>query len=153
MTKFIPFHLIIVSCILVFLAPSICMPAQEIARDGRFIAYANGIVLDTKVGLEWYVGPDRDTNWYEAKRWVESLSVAGGGWRMPTIKELKTLYQEGVGTHNMTTLLKTTGGYVWSGATQKGSSSAQGVLFDSTDEHWGFPSVFDKRGFAVRSRK
>ncbi|UCG11652.1 MAG: DUF1566 domain-containing protein [Deltaproteobacteria bacterium] len=109
--------------------------------------------MDTKTNLEWYVGPDTDTNWYEAKRWVGSLDVSGGGWRMPTIRELKTLYQEGVGTHNMTTLLKTTGGYVWSGETKKGSSSTQGYLFDSTDEHWGFPSVFDKRGFAVRSRK
>ena len=153
MTKFIPFHLIIASSLLVSLAPSICLSAQDIASYGRFVAYDNGIVLDTKAGLEWYAGPDKDTKWHEAKRWVESLNIAGGGWRMPTIKELKTLYQEGTGTHNMTTLLKTTGGYVWSGEIKKGSPSAQGFLFDSTDEHWGFPSVFDKRGFAVRSRK
>jgi hypothetical protein len=33
---------------------------------------------------------------------------------MPIIKELKNLYQEGVGTQNMLSpLLKTGGGYVW----------------------------------------
>jgi hypothetical protein len=121
--------------------------------SGRFIAFNNGVVRDKKTGFEWIAGPDKDTNWDEAKSWVESLTVDGGGWRMPTIKELKTLYQEGVGTHNMTPLLKTTGGYVWSSEIKKGSSRAHGLLFDNIDEHWGFPSVFDKRGFAVRSRK
>ena len=119
----------------------------------RFIAFNNGVVRDKKTGLEWISGPDKDTNWDEAKLWVESLTVDGGGWRMTTIKEQKTLYQEGVGTHNMTPLLKTTGGYIWSSETKKGSLRAHGFLFDNVDEHWGFPSVFDKRGFAVRSRK
>jgi hypothetical protein len=72
---------------------------------------------------------------------------------MPTIKELKTLYEEGVGAHNMNLLLKTTGGYVCSSEIQKGSSTPIGFLFDHVDEHWGFPSVFDKRVFAVRFRK
>ena len=121
--------------------------------SGRFIAYNNGIILDKKTDLEWISGPDKDTNWKEAKSWVESLTVDGGGWRMPTIKELKTLYQEGVGPHNMTPLLKTTGGYVWSSEIKEGSSMPHGFLFNNIDEHWGFPSVFDKRGFAVRSRK
>jgi hypothetical protein len=121
--------------------------------SGRFIAYNNGMVRDKETGLEWISGPDKDTNWDEAKSWVKSLTVDGGGWRMPTIKELKTLYQEGVGTHNMTPLLKTTGGYIWSSEIKKGSLRAHGFLFDNVDEHWGFSSVFDKRGFAVRSRK
>ena len=121
--------------------------------SGRFIADNNGIIKDKKTGLDWISGPDKDMNWNAAKSWVESLAVDGGGWRMPTIKELKTLYQEGVGPHNMTPLLKTTGGYVWSGEIKEGPSMAHGFLFDNIDEHWGFPSVFDKRVFAVRFRK
>ena len=121
--------------------------------SGRFIAFNNGVVWDKKTGLEWIAGPDKDTNWDEANSWVASLTVDSGGWRMPTVKELKTLYQKGVGAHNMTPLLKTTGGYVWSSEIKKGSLKAHGFLFDNVDEHWGFPSVFDKRGFAVRSRK
>jgi len=122
-------------------------------EDDRFIAYNNGIVRDKNTGLEWIAGADKNTTWHEAKFWVENLTVDGGGWRMPAIEELKTLYQEGVGTHNMTPLLKTAGGYVWSSEIKNGASTALGLLFDNVDEHWGFPSVFDKRGFAVRSRK
>jgi hypothetical protein len=127
--------------------------AQAGAEATRLKALESAVYYDENTNLEWLAGPDRNTNWTEAKKWVESLNVAGGGWRMPTRKELKTLYQEGVGTHNMTPLLKTTGGYIWSSETKKGSLRAHGFLFDNVDEHWGFPSVFDKRGFAVRSRK
>jgi PKD repeat protein len=124
-----------------------------IARDGQYCKYSSGVVKDTSTGLEWYVGPDRNTNWYKAKAWVEKLKVAGGGWRMPTINELKALYQKGAGTRNMTPLLKTTGWWVWSGETRD-SSAAWGFLFNSGYERWfgrGY-SPF-RRGFAVRSRK
>jgi len=88
---------------------------REIGRDGQYIAYDNGVVYDTKTGLEWMAGPDRDTTWEQATRWVESLTEAGGGWRMPTIKELETLYIKNSGIRNMTPLLKVNKWYVWSG--------------------------------------
>jgi len=62
-----------------------------------------------KTGLEWVVGPDRDTNYEQAKQWVAACRLAGGGWRMPKLGELSTLYQEGVGERNMDTAFKTTG--------------------------------------------
>ncbi len=123
---------------------------EEIKRDSTFIIYSTGVVTDLKTGLEWYVGPDRETNWHEAKSWVENLTIAGGGWRMPTRKELKTLYQKGVGKRNMTPLLKTTGWYIWSGET-KGSSLTWVLNF-----HIGFEDSYKrrhssfKRVFAVR---
>ena len=122
-------------------------------RHGHYIKYAIGIVKDTRTGLEWYAGPDKDTNWNEAKRWVESLNVANGGWHMPTRKELEALYKMGTGKRNMTPLLKTTGWQVWSGET-KDSSSSWGFGFGSGFEFWD-TSAFssDRRGFAVRSRK
>ena len=43
--------------------------------DKSLIAYESGVVIDTETGLEWYVGPDRDTTWHEARSWVESLNV------------------------------------------------------------------------------
>ncbi len=122
-------------------------------RDGTLIAYATGLVYDEKTGLEWVAGPDKGTTWYEAKRWVENLKVAGGGWRMPTREELKALYKKGAGSWNMTPLLKTTGWWVWSGETE-GSSSAWIFFFNR-----GFERCFtrdasgDRRGFAVRSRR
>jgi len=80
---------------------------REISRDGHYIAYASGVVLDTKSGLEWVAGPDKDMAWYWAKRWVNNLTVSGGGWRMPTKAELLTLYEKGKGSQNKTELLKT----------------------------------------------
>lgn len=118
-----------------------------------FIAYATGVVYDKNTGLEWYAGPDSDTTWNEAKRWVESLNVAGGGWRMPTRQELKNLYKKGAGKRNMTSLLKTTGWWVWSGET-KGSSSAWFFNFLFGNEDWYYRVLsIDTRGFAVRSRR
>lgn len=128
--------------------------AKEAGRDGTFIAYVTGVVYDKNAGLEWIAGPDRNTNWYAAKKWVESLNVAGGGWRMPTRDELKTLYQKDAGARNMTPLLKTTGWYVWSGETM-GSSSAWALdLFYGGSEYWTTRATSSYgRGFAVRSRK
>ena len=121
--------------------------------EGHYIGYPNGVVLDTKTGLEWVAGPDRDTNWNEAKRWVESLTVAGGGWRMPTMNELEELYLKGKGPSNMTPLLKTTGKIVWSGMT-KGFSSAWRLDFSYADRYWSDRDrSFKFRAFAVRSRR
>jgi hypothetical protein len=82
---------------------------EEVARDGQYIKYANGIVYDTETDLEWLAGPDKDIKWYDAKKWAENLNIDGEGWRMPTVKELETLYKHGLGTRNMTPLLKNTG--------------------------------------------
>lgn len=79
---------------------------------------ASGIIYDLQTGLEWYVGPDRDTTWDEARAWVKNLTVGDGGWRMPTRAELKTLYKKGVGIRNMDPGFKTTGYWVWSGETK-----------------------------------
>lgn len=122
------------------------------AHDDSFIAYADGVVYDWNTGLEWFAGPDKDTTWDEAKRWVENLNVAGGGWWIPTRTELKTLYKEGAGSRNMTPLLKNTGWCVWSGET-KGSLLAWDFHFDGENKFWDGRGAFNRRGFAVRSRK
>ena len=122
------------------------------ARDGTLIAYASGVVYDKNAGLEWLAGPDRNTTWNGAKAWVESLNVAGGGWRMPTGEELKTLYQRGAGTRHMTPLLKTTGWWVWSWGT-KDLPSARAFGFYYGGELWHAGTSASTRGFAVRSRR
>ena len=53
--------------------------SNVIKRDGQYVAYANGIVRDTKAGLEWVAGPDKDTDWNEARSWVQSLNLDDGG--------------------------------------------------------------------------
>jgi hypothetical protein len=54
---------------------------------------------------------------------LESLNIDGGGWRLPTIDELYTLYEKGKGERNITPLLKIRVWMVWSNETL-GSSSA-----------------------------
>ncbi len=151
--KLIP-NLILCSIFLIIFAfVSGCAVAnKKIARDGHYEKLASSVIRDTQTGLEWYVGPDRDTAWDAAKSWVNSLSVAGGSWRMPARKELKSLYQKGAGKRNMTSLLKTTGWYVWTGET-KGSLSAWLFDFGNGLEGWDYrPGSNFNRGFAVRSR-
>ncbi|MGD9244544.1 MAG: caspase family protein [Desulfobacterales bacterium] len=136
------------------ISPEISEP-KIVDRDNSFIKYANGVVYDKNTGLEWFAGPDKNTSWKQAKIWVENLEFAGGGWRMPTKNELQTLYQKGAGTRNMTSLLKTTGWFIWSIET-KGSSSAWlfGFKLGHGFELWPFRfSAKSRRVFAVRSKK
>lgn len=68
--------------------------AKEIGRDGRFIAYDNGTVLDTRTNLMWAAKDNgSNINWSDAKKYSESYRVGGySDWRMPSIDELAGLY-------------------------------------------------------------
>jgi hypothetical protein len=77
-----------------------------VATDGHYIKYKNGIVYDTQTGLEWVASPKVNLLSGAAKRWVSKLTIDGGGWRMPSEDELKSLYQNGKGTRNMTRLIE-----------------------------------------------
>ena len=125
----------------------------------RFTKAKNGVIGDSATGLEWYIGPDRDTNWGQAKSWTDSLTAAGGGWRMPTIAELKAIYQQGAdpNNNNMDPIFQTTGAWVWSGELKSGSSIG-GFYFRSVG--WGIGQqwthqygAYLTRAFAVRSRR
>ncbi|OGL45383.1 MAG: hypothetical protein A2161_06300 [Candidatus Schekmanbacteria bacterium RBG_13_48_7] len=124
-------------------------------QEPRFKKAEIGVIKDSVTGLEWYVGPDKDTNWNKAKEWVEGLNrsnFAGSGWRMPSREELRGLYQKGVGTRNLDPVFNTTGWWVWSGETD-GSSSACSFNFNNGGAYWGNRSLSNiHRVFAVRSR-
>ncbi len=48
----------------------------------------NGVVHDTTSGLDWERAPDTTwTDWHAANQRVASLTLDGGGWRLPTIAE------------------------------------------------------------------
>jgi len=68
--------------------------AGETGRDGRFIAYDNGTVIDTQTNLMWAAKDNgSNINWANAKSYCENYR--GGGytdWRMPTQDELAGLY-------------------------------------------------------------
>ncbi len=65
----------------------------ETARSDRFIAYDNGIVIDTRSGLMWASTDGGFMNRTEALRYCDEF--AGGGytdWRIPTLAELTFLF-------------------------------------------------------------
>ena len=128
---------------------------EGIYSGDRYLAYKNGIVKDTKTGLEWVAGPDKDTTWKKAKSWVKKLNIDGGGWRMPTMDELGGLYKEGMGSHNITPLLTATSGkylWVWSGEI-RGSSNAGVFDFSNGNCSWNRRRLSSNwRAFAMRSR-
>ena len=122
----------------------------------RFNVSPDGVISDSETRLEWVVGPDKDTTYMQARQWVDSCKTAGGGWRMPRRKELKALYQKGIGKRNMDSAFKTTGWFIW--AEPRNSSSAWYLHFsngadDWLYQHFGDYYYADARGFAVRSRR
>jgi uncharacterized caspase-like protein len=126
-------------------------PAKEELSGGKSRTDA-GIITDPGTGLQWYVGPDKDTTWDQASSWVKGLPV-GGGWRMPTRAELRGLYHKGMGSRNMPPEFKTTGWRVWSGE-QDSSSNAWAFGFGGRGEISGLRGFsYDDRAFAVRSRR
>ena len=97
---------------------------------GYFLVTDNGIVLHRSTDLEWFIGPDKDMTCYEAKDWADNLSVDGGGWRMPTINELRTLY-EAVNKTSGLPWSKFKGWVVWSGELyEKSRTDSWLLVFD-----------------------
>ena len=122
---------------------------RVIDRDDHYVKYANGVVYDSKSGLEWIAGPGKNMSWEEAKEWAAGLEIDGSVWRLPVRKELETLYQKGKGKRNMTRLLETPAWWAWSAEHDDNLSSG---LFDfssgTRDWHSRTP-----RAYAVRGRK
>lgn len=127
-----------------------------VPSDSRFETFASGMVRDTKSGLDWYPGPDKNTSWDEAKGWTENLRIYGGGWRMPSRTELKSLHQQGVGSRNMTPLIMNSGWFIWSGEAGTGQGGGDGKAWaidfgDGRELLERRDSSNYKRVFAVRS--
>jgi hypothetical protein len=50
------------------------------------------IARDKHTRLEWQQSPDSETrNFYDAIRYCEQLDLEGGGWHLPSLKELLTI--------------------------------------------------------------
>jgi hypothetical protein len=69
---------------------------NEIARDGSFIAYDDGTVLDTKTNLMWWSKSIEEAKGLSGAHY-KSNTFRGAGysdWRVPSIDELKTIYNK-----------------------------------------------------------
>ena len=65
--------------------------ALHAADDTRF-TLKDGVIEDSVLGLQWVPSPDQEMTHYEAQKYVQNLSRAGGGWRLPTRAELRSLF-------------------------------------------------------------
>jgi len=123
---------------------------------GRFKAYGQNLVYDSKNNIDWFAGPGKNTSWDDAHAWIKFLNdnnFSGGGWRLPKPSELKSLYKPGLGERNMIPFLKTTAWLVW--------SDKPGDVLSYKCFNFGVGKALylnrsfsdNLRGFAVRSKK
>jgi len=77
-------------CFFIFFSFTLTHPNE------RFIDNNDGTVTDTLTNLMWASADNMgDITWHNAKIYCENPPIAGykySDWRMPTIKDLKTLY-------------------------------------------------------------
>jgi hypothetical protein len=136
--------------------------AKEIARDGRFIAYRDGTVLDTQTNLMWAARDNGSKiNWVNAKSYCENYR--GGGytdWRMPTQDELAGLYDAaktdksdcGWYDVHLTELIRLTCTAPWASET-RGSDAASFSFFIGLRTWFPQSGDFVTRALPVRSGK
>ena len=136
----------------------------EIGKDGRFIAYAEGTVGDTRTGLMWAAKDNgADINWQNAKSYCENYR--GGGytdWRMPTQGELAELYNRGKSYKaqrsydvHLTELIQLSACCPWASENRKDVFSEAAFFgFGLGDRRWTLPwKSGDLRALPVRSGK
>ncbi len=133
----------LISVLLIFFSSS------DRQREGRFIAYNNGTVLDTLTNLMWSAKDNgRDINWASAKDYCENYREGGyTDWRMPTHDELKSLYDTaktyksdcGHNVHLATELIRLTCSALWADTRRKllsRGTGAPGFSFASGSREW-----------------
>jgi hypothetical protein len=159
--------LVAIMVVAIFIGTSIVSKtaaAAEIRKDGRFIAYENGTVLDTQTNLFWAAQDNGSKiNWANAKSYCENYR--GGGysdWRMPTQDELAGLYDAGKTQRNkadpvyslhLTDLIGLTSCCPWASETR--GPEAASFYFTSGTRFWIIQSIdFNHvRALPVRSGK
>jgi hypothetical protein len=95
---------------------------------------ANEVVTDHVTGLEWQDDAEAKTvtkNWVDAQTHCSALGLDGGGWRLPSRKELVSLSDYGRSSPAIDPVFTNVASYFyWSSTTSAGRSSlAWGVYF------------------------
>lgn len=131
---------------------SLLRPPEIVERDGRYVAYANGVICDCYTKLEWLVGPDRDTSWDEANAWVENLNNGGGVWALPSLVLLRELYKKNLRKNEISPLFHVEPTDIWS-CEVKDDASAWAFNFIPGNTFWTYRTMSRRfRVFAVRPK-
>lgn len=95
-----------------------------VGADDRFVDNGDGTVTDIRTGLMWAQADNMGhINWHDAKLYSENIILnVYNNWRMPTIKELETLFDgsvdgyETICGHNVKAApqIELSCGFVWS---------------------------------------
>lgn len=73
-------------------ASALLGPADLAAAPAGCYMVEGGVVHDRRTKLTWQQGiVPLDVNWDEATAYCRNLNLQGGGWRLPTMKELQTI--------------------------------------------------------------
>ena len=97
--------------------------SSRVRADAHYTLGGDGTVKDNWTGLTWQQTPDDGGGmaWTAAGPHCTALGLAGGGWRLPSVKELNSLYDDQsqrVPPMDPTAFPDTwwSGGYFWSSA-------------------------------------
>lgn len=113
----------------------------------RFEKQYDGSILDKSTGLIWANSDNQeDVTWYGAKKYCENYK--GGGWRMPTMDELYSLYDGNIYGNNgfRITKLITLTGHGWFWTTDRASDPNMVMVLSFRDANKGpaFPNDFSR---------
>ena len=136
-------------------------------RPTRFSVTSCNSIKDTQTLLEWFVGPDRDMTWYQAQQWTVDLDNCDGRWRMPTIEEIRTLYEPtskaGIGYYtggqhfpaHINSVFDAIGGGSWVWADERVGDDARALNLNQGKAvtYSAMNTVYSTRAFAVRNFK
>ena len=124
---------------------------QPLIEKSQFSVSEQGVITDSKTGLEWIlVGPDNFISYEKAVNLVSKCHVAGGGWHMPTRAELRMLYLSGVRKNHMAPF-NTTSWLIWAEPDKSESWSAWSFDFGEGVDRHSTRSTYGQQPFAVRS--
>lgn len=116
----------------------------------RFTSNKDGIITDSKTGLQWIPSTGQDMSWNQASQYVRNLRLGGfSDWRLPSRVELRKLGKDG--KHPAFKLKECCG---WS-SELRDDSMAWDYAFSTGQEPWGprDGNDYTSEALAVRSPK
>jgi hypothetical protein len=109
----------------------------------RYTRNSKGIVTDHATGLEWDDTSLKIKSWYASRSYCNGLALDGGGWRVPTLRELETLvnYAKCCPSMDTSVFQNVPIGNYWSSDTYEGNSDKGWLV---RFRNWGYSCAKDK---------